>query len=330
MNIQNVNCSKCSKNTTALWAANPADKNLVLCPECFSPIRKKQGGINFPYSLFIGQPANKNGLWCDQPSTNFAGIAHFIEVCVGKIRGNDAEIPTNDHATLDEMLIRLYDFVTDPTEVPYWRIKIQTAEKIARGMPSRAKQHSLELGADIQFWRSRIEHALMPGSSVAAAKQNLMLQHLKACIAAWKLGEPLPKTPPIIIEVNWELLEPDGTGTWEQIKKYYDNLDQSSNCERDDGRLKLIQDKEPDLIFVGRSKFDGYVVFVFSRADVAFLESAYVGNALYVMKASEWKDLSKLSKTELLSNPRNDVQRVIHTNHWRIRLHRLFCKYGMN
>ena len=326
--ITAVNCPKCGKNTVAVWAANPPEENLLFCPDCFRPVRSKQGNINFPYSLFFGQPTLKDQVWSDQPATTFSAISHFIEVCIGKIPAGVNDIATSDHSTLDEMMMRLHDFVADPTEVPYWHLKIETAETVSAQISKRTIVS--ELKSNIQFWKSRIEYALMPGSSVIAAKQLLQIQHLKTCMSAWKLGEPLPQTPPAIVEVNWELLEPDGTGIWERLIGHHDKLKKSYGGDMDETRLKLLYDKKPDLIFVGRSKFDGYVVFVFSRRDIAFLDSAFLGNALYIMKASEWKDLSKLSKSELLFDRHAGVERIIHSSRWANRLQRLFNKYKLS
>ena len=60
----------------------------------------------------------------------------------------------------------------------------------------------------------------------------------------------------------------------------------------------------------GHDEFEGYIVFLFEQRGQAFLECPKVGNALYVMKADEWRFLSMESKSELMRLPA--VRRIPH------------------
>ena len=76
--------------------------------------------------------------------------------------------------------------------------------------------------------------------------------------------------------------------------------------------MEILAKAKPDAAFMGEKQFDGYCAFIFIGEEVAFLESPIVGNALYIMSSADWKELSKLSKTELLTQHAFEVDRIIH------------------
>ena len=73
--------------------------------------------------------------------------------------------------------------------------------------------------------------------------------------------------------------------------------------------------KRPDYnqIFVGSGGFTGYYAFVFKNT--CFLENGYYGNATYVVPNDKWKELSQLSKQEVLSTT-DVIDKVNHTSDW--------------
>jgi hypothetical protein len=127
--------------------------------------------------------------------------------------------------------------------------------------------------------------------------------------AAKKQANEVAESELPIESLNWHLLEPSGDG-WAEIMAYCNSLEQYKHVERHDQRLRYLNQEKPDKRYVGTEGFDGYVVFVFNRSEYAILENAFVGNALYALPCANWRELSKLSKTELMSHP--DVMRVIH------------------
>ena len=76
----------------------------------------------------------------------------------------------------------------------------------------------------------------------------------------------------------------------------------------------LINEYNPDFIAYGSSGFRGYIVFGFCKKNLFFLESIFPNNATYIFE-SDWEELSKLTKSEIL-NHNLQKGRLIHNANW--------------
>jgi len=143
--------------------------------------------------------------------------------------------------------------------------------------------------------------------------QLKVIQRLNHQFEQWQKGG-------LDLEVNvhhvyWELLKPSGN-SWKVIERRYENLQRANNKRYEIERIQKIHSLEPQDIYIGLASFEGYIVFVFQKYNCAVMDCPEVGNALYCMDTNKWKSLSQLSKTELLSGYREEVQRIIHGQNW--------------
>ncbi len=123
------------------------------------------------------------------------------------------------------------------------------------------------------------------------------------------------------IQLDWEILPP---GSKEDIisRILSGFRNPSANIQQEIAeRYELLQSLQPIAYIKGSSGFERYFGAQFSDDLVAFENIAY-GNALYVM-FENWKDLSKLSRLELLKRKQNDFERIVHSSGWETRLQKL-------
>lgn len=122
------------------------------------------------------------------------------------------------------------------------------------------------------------------------------------------------------VYVNWEIL-PAGEGekAVERILTGMKNLDPKVREELV-GRKNFLISLEPTDWVVGTNGFRGYFGAKFAD-DLVVLENLQYGNAIYVM-FEKWEELSKKSRTELLSSTDlgKDFVRIPHTTTWKRQL----------
>ena len=93
------------------------------------------------------------------------------------------------------------------------------------------------------------------------------------------------------------------------------SLSIACNTERSD----FIKGLGPHECFHCRDGFESYYAFTFIWTKWVILEHPENGHAMYLFRTA-WKELSRLTKSELLSDHRSDVERVIHTGDWKSRI----------
>jgi len=122
--------------------------------------------------------------------------------------------------------------------------------------------------------------------------------------------------PQEVQRLNWEVL-PSGEHPWSHLQPAVkDVLDQQGERKRPvfENRWSTIASYKPDFTAVGRAGFSGYLIFGFPDRDLYILESAYYGNATYVLDRN-WETLSTLTKAELLHNSLHR-ERIVHRDGW--------------
>lgn len=113
--------------------------------------------------------------------------------------------------------------------------------------------------------------------------------------------------------VDWELLPPDSINV-EYISKNFpkkDKVEQGVALDRNE----FIKSLKPIKMFRGRNSFNYYFGAVFKN-NIVILENINMGNALYIFY-SNWEDLTKLSRTELIHMQSEHVDRVQHNGQWK-------------
>lgn len=122
--------------------------------------------------------------------------------------------------------------------------------------------------------------------------------------------------PEKLIRLNWDILPP-GEMPWEQLKSHLDPIIKKAPEAKQPliyHRIETVNALKPDFRATGRGGFHGYIVHGFTSKNVYVLESAYYGNATYVLD-ERWEALSKMTKAEIL---RESLQkaRIVHLKGW--------------
>ncbi|MCB2425449.1 hypothetical protein [Methylophaga pinxianii] len=143
---------------------------------------------------------------------------------------------------------------------------------------------------------------------------NIYLEIFGRCEILDEAFHSISNTPQV--SLNWEIL-PTGEIPWEQINDQLKKVIQRQSL----GNQKVLQKRQdaikefsPEFFAVGRSGFNGYVVFGFPEKQLYVLESSEVNNATYILDKN-WQELSGMTKAELL-NANLHKARVIHTKNW--------------
>ena len=126
--------------------------------------------------------------------------------------------------------------------------------------------------------------------------------------------------------LTWEPLPP-GTreDTREFIERKYGSSIPSRERELMINRLESVESLRPEKRYFGSSGMQRYIGYEFGPDFVAF-ENPRIGNALYVL-GGNWDELSRLSRTELMTDHEGEFDRVIHTKDWLARLRVLVYNY---
>ncbi len=112
---------------------------------------------------------------------------------------------------------------------------------------------------------------------------------------------------------NWELLPPGVKTIALTYKAKEREKKERKKPDYNQVRLDTLNSYKPSEIYIGTGGFTGYYAFVFKN--ICFLESGYYGNATYVVPENKWKELSQLSKQEVLSTT-DIIDKIIHTSEW--------------
>lgn len=144
---------------------------------------------------------------------------------------------------------------------------------------------------------------------------NLMLE----CFSEFEIYdiEKQEIVGPRLKNLQWDIL-PSGEFPWSKAQAIISQRTahlESSDKKVIEYRMKLLSQKEPDFLAMGRAGFSGYFVYGFTTRDVYILESMQLNNATYVFN-SEWENISKLTKSQII-NSDLPHQRIIHNRKWK-------------
>lgn len=136
---------------------------------------------------------------------------------------------------------------------------------------------------------------------------NILLSIFGECeIINEKIEEPIN-----INIVKWEILRPGERITKEMLQRVIKENNQSNEKIYIRNIDKLMQNCDGNIA-IGTQEFRGYIVFMHGK--YAILESLMPNNATYILQKN-WQDVSKLTKTEVLSK-KIYIDRIYHYSTW--------------
>lgn len=147
---------------------------------------------------------------------------------------------------------------------------------------------------------------------------NLFLELFGECQLVDKNLISRIKTP--IRKLNWNIM-PKGKMPWKELEKQLTqttNISSSKNAREIYARINYINSFEPDFIATGNGGFNDYLVLGFEDKNLFVLENRLPKNATYIFK-KDWKEITKLSKAEILSENLQEV-RLIHSSNWKMNI----------
>jgi hypothetical protein len=153
---------------------------------------------------------------------------------------------------------------------------------------------------------------------------NMFLEIFNEC---YILDESIEKiNVPKLIKLNWDILPP-GEFPWEIRRKQIEPFIQKAkpgNRSVVMYRVKHIINFGPDFVAIGKAGFSGYLILGFEKKGLFIFESIYTNNATYVFNKN-WKELSLLTKREILTN-KLQKERIIHRKiSWENRINELLA-----
>ena len=130
--------------------------------------------------------------------------------------------------------------------------------------------------------------------------------------------DPMLRLPLSVLP--WALLPP---GTWD-ARTLVEHFEERAKRERlkhwDRERFsRICRELRPSQCWRGEAEFDGCVVFGFEGRSAVVMDTPLVGHALFIIR-SDWHQLSRLSKRELLEDYPEEVRRIVHRGDWFERL----------
>ena len=125
--------------------------------------------------------------------------------------------------------------------------------------------------------------------------------------------------------VNWEILPPGEDE--DNIRKILAGVDPQNRRLKEKliERYNFLRDLNPLNYIKGQNGFHRYFGAKFSD-DLIVFENLEYGNAIYIM-FEDWEELSKKSRTELLSSKNHNFERIRHTKTWKARLSNYIKKH---
>lgn len=123
---------------------------------------------------------------------------------------------------------------------------------------------------------------------------------------------------------NWEILPP-GELPSKHVKKQLESMNQRTDTF-DIARLNYVEMYNATTSVEGINGFKGYYAYLFENYCV--LESAFYGNATYIIPKDNWEEMSQKTKKELIDEKRL-VGKIDHTQNWKKNVASMFNKLGI-
>ncbi len=124
---------------------------------------------------------------------------------------------------------------------------------------------------------------------------------------------------------NWEILPP-GEMPSKHVERQLKAMNQSTDTY-DIERLNYVETYNVLEMVEGINGFKGYYAYLYENYCV--LESAFYGNATYIIPKDNWEELSQRTKRELIDEKKL-VEKIDHTEKWKKNISRIFKNLGIN
>ena len=148
---------------------------------------------------------------------------------------------------------------------------------------------------------------------------NMFIEIFGQCYLSEELQIETPEKLEIL---EWEILPP-GIKPLEVFRQINHGSKERAVLFSEE-RVKYLESKPYVCVGKGINGSFGYLAFVFDN--ICIFESCYYGNATYVIGSSNWKELSKKTKKELLDGE-NVLEKLIHNENWTNNIEEIFQKY---
>ena len=122
---------------------------------------------------------------------------------------------------------------------------------------------------------------------------------------------------------NWEMLPPGETPS-KHIEKQVESMNQNIKAY-DIARLNFIEKYNATMVVEGINGFNGYYAYLYEKCCV--LESAFYGNATYIIPKDNWEKLSQKTKKELIDE-KQLIAKINHTEKWEKDIESMLKKNG--
>lgn len=125
-----------------------------------------------------------------------------------------------------------------------------------------------------------------------------------------------PFLSPKVVKLDWQIFPEGEAIVWEKVNQYVENIIKPTKRKKNVVQFRLSKLKQFgfDPIAVGNAGFNGYIVFRYRDSNLFFFENPRINNATYVFN-SNWEELTKLSKGEIINNDLH-INRIIHNKAW--------------
>ena len=123
---------------------------------------------------------------------------------------------------------------------------------------------------------------------------------------------------------NWEILPP-GEMPSKHIEKQVESMNQNIKAY-DIARLNFIEKYNATMVVEGINGFNGYYAYLYEKCCV--LESAFYGNATYIIPKDNWEKLSQKTKKELIDE-KQLIAKINHTEKWEKDIESMLKKMGV-
>lgn len=123
---------------------------------------------------------------------------------------------------------------------------------------------------------------------------------------------------------NWEILPP-GEMPSRHVEKQLKSMNQKTDTY-DIARLNYMEMYNATTMVEGINGFKGYYAYL--HENYCVLESAFYGNATYIIPKDNWGKLSQKTKRELFDE-KKVVEKIDHTKKWKQNVADIFKKLGI-
>lgn len=321
-------CPRCQKECLFLWCR----ETQAFCDDCATRLGSSDFKEFSTFRLLVDPRQSATGSWHQPEDIDFGKLREFVEGCM---RPQSARQMASFLIQTPRAIAAIIDILESMLPAPL----AQKEERAVNNVDTEIykltiaiyqEERLIALTRKASKIRARMKHikglrarlATLESGDITAGASNEMnkirsraVQRLKRDFELWQRGALEVHFSVPVHRVHWQLLKPSGD-SWQELVRHFEYLSKVRNESYDIERIKTVHDFEPDEIFVGSQSFEGYVVFCFKIGETAVLECPKVGNALYMLDLKQWRTLSQLSKTELLTHHTREAKRLIHSSAW--------------